>query len=169
MLRHTLISVSALAILSTTACAQEEATATAELDAQILDAAQVETKDEAKLFAEAEFKQADINQDGKVDKNEFLAYAVIRAPLPNPDMEGLDEPSIAESDEVASMEQPESAEEQFAEISNGDEVISESEMVESRIAQFDEADTNDDEALDETERDTFIKLSQLKPASSTSL
>jgi hypothetical protein len=185
MLRHSLFGLSTLALMTATACAQEDTTkisgaetkvtpevtdtaTTVQTETKILDAAQVKTKSEAKLYAESEFRQADINKDGSVDKNEFLAYAVLRAPVNDPLAENIDEPVTA-SDETASMEEPANAEEQFAEISNGDEVISEMEMVERRVAQFDEADTNDDEQLDVEESKEFIKLSQLKPSSSTSL
>lgn len=185
MLRQSLFGLSTLALMTATACAQEdqnkisgadpaanahtESATSAKSEAKILDAAQVNTRDEAKLYAESEFKQADINKDGSVDKNEFLAYAVIRAPIEDPMPEGVDEPVTVEGDETASTEEPANAEEQFAEISNGDEKISETEMIESRVAQFDEADTNDDAQLDPEERKQFIKLSQLKPSSSTSL
>lgn len=152
-----------------------ETQTTAESGMQILDASQVGTKEEAQLYAESEFKQADINRDGSVDKNEFLAYAVIRAPMEDP--QEADEPAAAgEGDitaeregDVAAAEEPATAEEQFAEISNGDDTISKSEMVETRVAQFEEADANGDEQLDSEERKEFVKIAELKPSSGTSL
>ncbi|WDI31203.1 hypothetical protein PUV54_14725 [Hyphococcus flavus] len=183
MLRQSILGISTLALMTATACADEGTRASSDDTASsstetaiktssqstILDAAQVKTKSEAKLYAESEFKQADINNDGSVDKNEFIAYAAVRAPMNVTATPGeLDTKSM--SDQKSAMtDEPESAEQQFSEISNGDEKISETEMVESRVAQFEEADANDDQQLDQTEREKFIQLAQLKPSAGTSL
>ncbi|WP_411818258.1 hypothetical protein [Hyphococcus sp. DH-69] len=162
MLRSSLISASAIALLTTAACAQDtpkvEAT---KLDSEtkIVDASQVETRDEAKLFAESEFAQADLDGDGQIDKSEFLAYASVHAPVNEPAL--TNEPRADHAAEIAEAPaQEKSAEETFAEISNGDEAISETEMVETRVAQFDEADANDDEKLDEQESQQFASMTK---------
>ncbi|MCK5748718.1 MAG: hypothetical protein KAH44_21055, partial [Oricola sp.] len=87
MIRALLIGASAAAFASA-AVAQEPATEAkpevvekADTTPKILDAKQVGTRDEATLFAENEFEQADLNRDGTVDKDEFFAYATIRAPF----------------------------------------------------------------------------------------
>ncbi|WP_425408648.1 hypothetical protein [Hyphococcus sp.] len=202
MLRKTILSASTIALMTTAACAQENAQqaesqsapaetvtqnaetsqpmddaahTTASTNIKILDASQVNTKNEAKLYAESEFRQADINQDGSIDRNEFLAYAVIRAPLEDPKLKGTDQPvtapeePVVEENDVAAADEPANAEEQFAQISNGDDTISEAEMIDSRVAQFDAADADDDEQLNTDERKKFMKLAELKPSSSTSL
>lgn len=151
MLRLSFIGAS-FAVMATAACAQEEPTITANEGAPIIDAKQVATRDEAKLFAESEFAQADQNADGKVDRDEFIAYATVRAPLPA---------MTAEADEMAAADAT-TAEDQFAEMSNGDEEISETELVDTRVAQFDEADQNGDETLDENERVQFAELTTPK-------
>lgn len=152
---------------------ETETAATSE--AQILDPTQVSTKEDARAFAESEFKQADINRDGSIDKEEFLAYAVISAPMEDsaaeaPDTGAMDDPAAAEGEgDMAAADEPADAEEQFAEISNGDQTISETEMVEARVEQFEEADSNGDEQLDPEERKAFVKLATLKPSSERSL
>ena len=168
MFRTALISASALAVITSTACANEEtAVQSAEEGATIVDATQVETRDDAKLYAESEFLLADLDQNGKVDKTEFLAYAAMHAPLADPLTEPSDGASIhAEGD--ADVAADASAEEEFDKISKGDEEITEDHMVETRVAQFDEADVNDDEKLDETERQTFATLTKA-PTTSTAL
>ena len=161
MLRSTLISASAIAVLSASACAQETPTTEAQTttEASIVDASQVQTRDEAKLFAESEFMQADLNADGKIDKSEFLAYASVHTPINDPALTPTDE--MADAGEVAEAPKAEiTADQAFAEISKGDEAISETEMVETRIAQFDEADADKDEKLNESERQQFASLTK---------
>lgn len=173
MLRKLILGASALAMAPLAAHAQETMAPEADISTKaataIIDATQVETRDEAKLYAESEFLQADQNDDGKLDQSEFVAYAAARAPLNDPALSIPDEvmetekatpPATASAE--ASVKEPATAEEQFAEISKGDEAISHDELVETRVAQFDEADQNDDEALDETERMQFAALTKLK-------
>lgn len=155
MLKHSLIGAS-VAVIATAACAQEQP-GTAEAPAlkeetAIVDASQVATREDAKTYAESEFALADLNMDGKVDRAEFIEYASIRAPAPVLNEEG----------DVTASNEAQTAEEQFAEMSNGDEELSQTELVETRVAQFDEADENDDAALDEEERIQFAMLTTPK-------
>ncbi len=204
------MTASALALAASAAFAQEDGAATVDVDATakaaneiavdaaeetgvkatILQASSVSTKDDAKLFAEAEFVQADLNNDGQVDKMEFLAYAAVRAPLEtadpetdtqvtaeaeveaqgdaDPDMKSVTEPATASAEMIAE-EIPQTAEEQFAKISKGDETITQDEIVEARLAQFDAADADDDETLSEEERASFETLTELKPSAGVDL
>ncbi len=171
MLRSTLICAS-LAALATGAVAQEkaesapaEAAAKAETKA-IIDAKQVGTRDEAELFAKSEFMQADLDRDGMLDEGEFLAYATVRAPMSNKAAETAKE-KASDKAQAPAEAKVESAEEEFAEISNGDEEISETELVEKRVAQFDEADADDDEELDATERVQFAQMTTPKAPKNT--
>lgn len=174
MIRTTLIGASAVALMATGAIAQtgqevpqEPAQAAASAEAkpkEILDATQVMTRDEAKLFAETEFKQADLDRDGTVDKDEFVAYATIRAPLKTdpsaaPASEADNEaPAAVEGDTQAVANAPETAEEEFAQISKDGEEITKTDLAEARVAQFDAADVNADETLDTEERMQFAAL-----------
>lgn len=174
MLRSLALGASILAIAPFAASAQEAAAPEAGADAAvktetvaIMDASQVATKEEAKLYAASEFDQADLDQDGNIDKDEFIAYASVRAPVNDPALSIPDE--VVESDDAAAETIVEgdstaatTAEEQFAELSNGDEQISESELIDKRVAQFDEADDNKDEELDTEERMKFASLTALK-------
>lgn len=162
MLRTSTLSVSLIALLTAAACAQEDPTATAGTETaaemQILDASQVTTRDDAKLFAKSEFAQADLNGDGSVDEGEFVAYASVRTSSAAPSAG-----QSAEGDAAAPVETDSAtAEQQFAEISNGDETISETELAEARVKQFDEADADDDETLDSEERTQFASLTAPK-------
>ena len=180
MLRMLILGASTLALTPLAASAQESMTpateGTVKMDAAatIIDASQVVTRDEAKLYAESEFLQADQNDDGTVDQAEFVAYAAARAPINDPalsipdeaiDTEGATPPATAGME--AKAETATTAEEQFAEISKGDEAISHDELVEARVAQFDEADQNKDEALDDAERQQFAALAKVKAPGST--
>lgn len=176
MLRSLALGASALVIAPFAASAQEAAAPEAGADAAvktetvaIMDASQVATKEEAKLYAASEFDQADLDQDGNIDKDEFIAYASVRAPVNDPALSIPDEVLEADQDAAETVVESESdataaatAEEQFAELSNGDEQISESELVDKRVAQFDEADDNQDEKLDTDERMKFASLTALK-------
>ena len=168
MIRSTILCAS-FAVLATAAAAQEPAPAKApEETAAIIDAKQVGTRDEAKLYAASEFLQADQNADGKIDKEEFIAYASVRAPMYDPlaertaDAVGEKNANKAEKLESAAADKAKNAEEQFAAISKGDEAISKNEMVEARVAQFDAADADKDETLDASERVQFAALTTLK-------
>ncbi len=180
MLRMLILGASTLALAPLAASAQEsmtpetEGSMKVEAAATIVDASQVVTRDEAKLYAESEFLQADQNDDGNVDQAEFIAYAAARAPINDPalsipdeviDTEGATPPATAGME--AKAETATTAEEQFAEISKGDETISHDELVEARVAQFDEADQNKDEALDDAERQQFAALAKVKAPGST--
>lgn len=176
MLRTLILGASVLALAPLSANAQNTTQPEAEMAADatvktetlaIIDASQVETKDEAKLYAASEFTQADLNKDGSIDKGEFIAYASVRAPINDPALSIPDE--VIKSDETVAETPVEgettaatTAEEQFTELSNGDEKISESELVDKRVAQFDEADQNKDEALDTDERVQFAALTAVK-------
>jgi len=147
--------------------------------AAIIDVAQVTTRDDARLFAEAEFTQADLDLNGKISKEEFLAYAAAKAA---PAINEVDEATGAIEPHAASVkiesegdadsmetavETATTPEEQFAELANGDKKITKDELVESRIANFDEADVNNDETLDDEERQQFAALITIaKPADS---
>ncbi len=184
MLRTLILSASAFALAPFAASAQDadpaadaaaetseatETTAKTETVA-IIDASQVETREEAKLYAASEFSQADLDKDGTVDKGEFIAYASARAPINDPALSIPDE--VVKSDEAAAETavggkaaaeaNAATAEEQFAEISNGDEEISQSELEEKRVAQFDAADEDGDQALDTEERMQFAALTAVK-------
>jgi len=147
--------------------------------AEIIDVAQVTTRDDARLFAEAEFKQADLDLNGKISKDEFLAYAAAKVTLATNDADeatGATEPQTAsmgiepegDADSIeAAAETAATPEEQFAELANGDKKITKDELIESRIANFDEADINKDEMLDDEERQQFAALTTIaKPADS---
>ena len=189
MIRTTLIGASAIALMATGAYAQVElpkqtksemevpeaapqepapqTAANVSKTKEILDAAQVMTRDEAKLFAESEFKRADLDRDGTVDKDEFIAYATIRAPLkttePSAAAESTAEAAAPAGDDAQAVaEAPATAEEEFAQISKDDEKISQNELAEVRVAQFDAADVNADEALDTEERMQFAALTAPK-------
>ena len=169
MTRSILSGVCAIA-LATTACAQEnplpqsgagEDGASVRLTPAVIDPAQVTTRTDAELYAASEFRQADLDRNGAVDENEFIAYAAVKAPLedaPSGDMTALDgEP---EGDAAG----PANAEDQFAELSKGDGAITETDMVEARVADFEAADANEDEMLDDAERAQFALLVSLKTA-----
>lgn len=167
MIRTTLISATAIALAAAGSLAQagqdvpqdpaQAAVPTEAKPKEILDASQVMTRDEAKLFAESEFKQADLDRDGAIDKAEFMAYATIRAPLKTEGAAG-EVAAPAEGDAEAAAEAPATAEEQFAEISKDGEEISKTDLAEIRVAQFDAADVNSDERLDTEERMQFAAL-----------
>lgn len=166
MIRTSTIGVSVFALLTAAACAQEDPSANAaaetETRTQILDASQVTTREEAKLFAKSEFTQADLNGDGNIDEGEFIAYASVRAPMASttaPEGEG-DATAPAETAGAGSVAS--TAEEQFAEISNGGESITETRLAEVRVEQFDQADADGDETLDMEERIQFASLTAPK-------
>ncbi|PQA86759.1 hypothetical protein [Hyphococcus luteus] len=167
MLRSTLICAS-LAALASGAYARESTDAASKADAKtITDAKQVGTRDEAKLYAKAEFDQADLDKDGKVSETEFIAYATIRAPMNNKADGAAGKKAANEKTDAAAVSETASAEEEFAEISNGDEAISEDELVEKRMAQFEEADADNDEALDAKERVQFAQMTTPKAPKNT--
>lgn len=164
MIKSLLIGASAVAFASA-AIAQEpapeakpEVAEQADTTPKILDAKQVGTRDEAKLFAENEFEQADLNRDGSVDKDEFFAYATIRAPFKSSKAPESEQPT----EETAGVEVPATADEQFAEISKDGETISKTQLAELRVAQFDKADADGDETLDSEERMQFAALTAPK-------
>jgi hypothetical protein len=172
MLRTSTLSVSLIALLTAAACAQEDPATTAgaetAAEVQILDAAQVTTRDDAKLFAKSEFAQADLNSDGSIDEGEFVAYASVRtsaAPAAVSGEQPAGEQTAPAPTETATAA---TAEQQFAQISNGDETISETELAEVRAEQFDAADSNGDDTLDSQERLQFASLTAPK-ASGTPL
>lgn len=146
--------------------------------APILDVAQVSTRDDAKLLAEAEFKQADLDMNGEISKDEFIAYASVKttrnisepattATVTEPANTALNTEPAAEGDADIEANLPATAEEQFAMLSKDDEEISKDEMIEARVAGFEEADANDDEVLDDNERQKFVALVEVKkPANS---
>ncbi|WP_428409220.1 hypothetical protein [Hyphococcus sp.] len=175
MLRTLILSASAFALAPFAASAQDadlETGAAAEATMKtktvaIIDASQVETREEAKLYAASEFSQADLDKDGAVDKGEFIAYASARAPINDPALNIPDE--VVETEEGSAETAVEgdvtaaaTAEEQFAELSNGDEQISQAELEEKRVAQFDAADEDGDQALDNEERIQFAALTAVK-------
>lgn len=174
MSRSILSGVCAVALAATTACAQEnplpqsgdgEEGASVRLTPAIIDAAQVTTRTDAELYAASEFKQADLDQNGSVDENEFIAYAAVKAPLEDaPAGDMADGMAALEGEPEGDAAGPASAEEQFAEISKGDDAITETDMVEARVADFEAADANKDDVLDDAERAQFASLVSLKAA-----
>ena len=176
MLRSIFTGASALALMTTAACAQEEITpdTTAQVDLEssvqmeplVLDVAQVTTRDDAEAFAQNEFAQADLNQDGVIDENEFIAYAIIKAPIAD---STINDTAQADIESQGDADGPANAEEQFAALSKGDDTITETEIVEARVADFDTADVNDDEKLDDTERQQFAALTMPKRPTNPSL
>ena len=170
MSRSILSGVCAVALAATTACAQEnplpqsndgEEGASVRLTPAIIDAAQVTTRTDAEIYAASEFKQADLDRNGSVDENEFIAYAAAKAPLEDAPAGGM---AALEGEPEGDAAGPASAEEQFAEISKGDDAITETDMVEARVADFEAADANKDDVLDDAERAQFASLVSLKTA-----
>jgi len=173
MIRTILTSASALALVAGAAIAQDmeeslqiETPQTVGVDfvteAPTLDAKSVTTKDDARLFAVAEFNLVDINADGKIDQEEFVAYATASAKGAEADTANEVVAEAAEiegeGDVAAIAEATTAPEEIFAEISEGEETIDQVKMVEARIADFDEADANNDETLDASEKEQFAAL-----------
>ncbi|GEM_PF-5561056 len=158
MIKSVITGISTLIIATAAACAQEETSSLHDVDAiaptdvQAADAAKVTTRDDAMRFAESEFSEADLNDNGALDREEFLAYQAAKNPA---DAQSINNSTVGEA-ERAALET--AAEEKFAAISNGDELVSKSELIEARIADFDEADANDDDKLDTVERQKFAQL-----------
>lgn len=173
MYRMTLIGASIAALAAAGASAQETAaetpqykapTETAAETAKVLSPAQVSTEEDARLYAQAEFQQADVNQDMVIDKGEFIAYAEARTPAITPVDKTMAKPKAA--DKGAKMKGAEpmqeaaaTAEAQYAELAKGD-TISQTELIEKRVEQFAEADADKNDKLDTREREKFAALVQ---------
>lgn len=215
-----LLSALSIAALAAGAAYAQDAAAPAPKPAQAeaahaeqgLDAAQVTTKDDAKEYGTMEFQLADVDSDGKVKQEEFIAYVTaqleVEAQVENSMLAAggsAEETAVAESGEVTAdayaqetagagdadsaesavaaaeasaqtdgatetaeataetaapgAQAPEvSPEKIFAEISGGKETITKKAMIKARLANFDEADANDDATLDESEKAQFVNL-----------
>jgi len=118
----------------------------------------VNTKDDARIFAEKEFLKADVNTDNAVNIEEFTDYLSALSTSIEPIIEA------SNTSATISVTRP-TPDQIFAEISKGDNEISKDEMVESRTASFDAADKDGDSVLNETEKQSFAALVLAKKAS----
>lgn len=146
-----------------------------------LDPNRVTTRDDARDFARKEFLLADVNNDGKLSKPEFTAFAASRMKLINtvtapgspslepkarsemgpnaqaPEAETLQVYDPAERAE-ASESQAVSPDAVFAELSGGKQTVSRQELIDARVEIFDKADADGDGALDAQENRQFAEL-----------
>lgn len=147
----------------------EEAPAMMMVEPIGLDFQAVTTKDDARAFGEKEFKLADADQDGKVNKAEFVAYAATFFPAPAAaadEAAGEGEAEMAADAEMTGegdIDVPAEAEatapeELFAALSGGKETISEKQLVKARLDNFKQADANKDNQLDDAEKEAFTAL-----------
>jgi Ca2+-binding EF-hand superfamily protein len=90
----------------------------------------VTTRSDAETVADSTFTMADANADGVIDRTEFLTIA---APV-------------------------EAADEIFAAAAAGKNEATVESLREALLQRFDEADSNGDETLDQTERQAFQRL-----------
>ena len=178
MFRTILAGVSAFAIATSIAHAGKDKNAQAAEEAEtlaqpakILDAAHVTTIADAKAFAEAEFAQVDLDTDGSISKEEFLAYAAAKvapveetAEVTAPVQASAEVEAEGDAEAVAEI----TADAQFVELAKGDEALTKEELLEARLAGFKTADVNADETLDDAERLVFAALTAIvAPAESS--
>lgn len=134
-----------------------------------LDFQAVTTTDDARKFGEKEFRLADADKDGKVDKAEFVAYAAISFPAPaapadesagEGDMETAAAPAMTGEGDIGLPAEPEATapEDLFAALSGGKDAITEKQLVNARLGHFKQADANKDSELDDSEREAFAAL-----------
>ena len=157
----------------TTAPSAEEMTVPPQ---NVLDALAVTTKDDAREYGQKEFTLADADADGKISQDEFVAFAAAQLEYQSAEdattmaaaetpAEGATVASDVAATVIAEAEPAEEAatagptpEELFAELSDGKEAITEKTLINARLASFDEADANDDNALDDAEKAQFAAL-----------
>lgn len=157
----------------TTAPSAEEMTVPPQ---NVLDALAVTTKDDAREYGQKEFTLADADADGKISQDEFVAFAAAQLEYQSAEdaatlasaetpVEGatvasdVAETVVAEAEPVeeAATDEP-TPEELFAALSDGKDTINEKTLIKARLASFDEADANDDNALDDAEKAQFAAL-----------
>ncbi|MEQ8934785.1 MAG: hypothetical protein RIE56_03210 [Amphiplicatus sp.] len=132
------------------------------------DALSVTTKEEAKAFAKAEFAMIDINADAKIEKSEFIAAAEAAHAKAETAMNETTqatndmsttvtaeatvdaEGQIAEGDTDV-----ETAEQQFIGLAQDENTVSEKQLIDARVADFEAADVNGDGKLEGVEQDSF--------------
>ncbi|HOP19680.1 MAG TPA: hypothetical protein PK585_06345, partial [Amphiplicatus sp.] len=114
--------------------------------------------------------------DGKISQDEFVAFAAAQLEYQSAEdaatlasaetpVEGATVASDVAETVVAEAEQAEEAatdeptpEEFFVALSDGKDTINEKTLIKARLASFDEADANDDNALDDAEKAQFAAL-----------
>lgn len=162
MNRAILFSASALAIFAAAAAQAGEKHKTGQQKAveaeTVIKAEMVTTSDDAKAYAKAEFAKADANGDKKVEKAEFLAFARAAhaaAPALNETAEAA---AAVETTIIAEGDTVETAEQQFVGLSKDDGVLTIEELVEARLADFAQADADQNGALEGEEKEAFAAL-----------
>ncbi|MBI1391099.1 MAG: hypothetical protein GC152_00010 [Alphaproteobacteria bacterium] len=121
-------------------------------DDDIVTLADVRTIDDARAYAEDQFDAADANGDDSLDGAEFRSLASLGAD------DAIETESLAEADPAVNAGAETTSDAQFALISKGDGAISRDDLVEARSADFDLADANGDDQLDEAELRRFTAL-----------
>jgi hypothetical protein len=160
MNRIALAGLAALALPFAAAVAEEKKGAAAGPDAGIagvakpLAAADVATIDDARAFAAAEFKRADKNVDGKLEKAEFDTLFDLPAEATAP-------ATIAAK---PMLRQVGATDALFDGLAKEDAAISKEELTEARVSAFRSADRNVDAKLDAGERAEFAALVSGEPA-----
>ncbi len=120
----------------------------------------IEADEKSEKAAKAEGKKAKkAKKDAETAAAEVIGEGDAEIETAKGEVEGDAAYDVAEAktDEKAE-EKALTTEEQFAELSKGDEELTKEELIESRIAVFDAADANNDETLDDEERAHFAKL-----------
>ncbi|MBB5519290.1 hypothetical protein [Amphiplicatus metriothermophilus] len=118
----------------------------------------VTTPDDAKAYAKAEFAKADANGDKKVEKAEFLAFAEAAHAAAQALNDTAEAAPAAEATVIAEGDTVETAEQQFVGLSKGDGVLAIEELIEARLADFAQADADQNGALDGEEKEAFAAL-----------
>lgn len=131
-------------------------------DAQSAELENISTKGDAEAFAKSAFKSADANADAKVEREEFARYVKSKTSSE----EGAQTPSSSGDAARAAGAAQAKADAAFEDISAGDGSISEEEMVNSVVDDFETADANADDELDDAERRQFAALVMNEDASS---
>lgn len=118
-----------------------------------LAASDVASIDDARAFAAAEFKRADKNVDGKLERAEF--DTLFDAPV------GAGAPSTIAA--KPALRQPPATDTLFGGVAKADGVILVEELIEARVSAFRAADRNVDAKLDAEERLEFAALVKGEP------
>jgi hypothetical protein len=115
----------------------------------------VATPDDLTRHSEAEFQLADANADASLDQAEFSAYADMHLLA---DASVVSDEGVVGEGDIDTGAQAVTSESLFADLAAGKESITKDEFLKARKASFDEADANDDDQLDETEKLQFAAL-----------
>lgn len=120
------------------------------------DITSVITKDDIKNFGAADFRAADANGDGKVDQAEFVAYAAANPPPAG----AVAQEDYAQGDKIAedAASDTVSPEKAFASMSGGKKTVTLKQYLSGLLNDFERADVNMDNKLDENENRAFALL-----------